>query len=192
MDNVFIDAFKRFEILKLTDLLDLYRISSLKSFKKGEIITREGEYCEYAFLIWKGIIRTYVLTSEGKERTIRLAREKHFTSCGASFLSGAPSTEYLEALEDCKVIAVNTKKLEQLSQQNQRILRVSIEGMKEAFADAINRIEFFTVLNPEQRYKALMEESPDLIQRVPQKYLASYLGITTVSLSRIRNRKFSR
>jgi hypothetical protein len=62
------------------------------------------------------------------------------------------------------------------------------EGLKEAFREAIMRVEFFTVLSPEQRYKTLLEESPELIQRVPQKYLASYLGITTVSLSRIRNR----
>ncbi|KAA3638889.1 MAG: Crp/Fnr family transcriptional regulator [Bacteroidetes bacterium] len=191
MNDGFIEAFKRFSFLKLSDLLDLYRLSSLKSFEKGEVIAREGEYCEDAFLIRKGIIRTFVITPEGNERTIRLAKEKDFTSCGASFLFGDPSTEYLEALEDCKVIAVNTKKLEQLSQQNQRVLRLSIEGIKEAFAEAIGRIEFFTVLNPEQRYKKLISESPDLIQRVPQKFLASYLGITTVSLSRIRNRKNS-
>lgn len=191
MNDGFIEAFKRFSFLKLSDLLDLYRLCSLKSFEKGEIIAREGEYCEHAFLIRKGIIRTYVLTSDGKERTIRLAKEKTFTSCGASFLSGKPSTEFLEALEDCKVIAINSKKLEELSQQNPRILRLSIEGIKEAFAEAIDRIEFFTVLTPEQRYKQLLEQSPDLIQRVPQKFLASYLGITTVSLSRIRNRKIS-
>lgn len=191
MNDSFIEAFRRFQFLKLSDLLDLYKLSSLKSFKKGEIVAREGEYCGHVFLIRKGIIRTFVLTPEGNERTIRLAKEKNFTSCGASFLYGEPSTEFLEALEDCKVIAVNAKKLEELSQQNQRILKLSSEGMKEAFAEAMDRIEFFTVLNPEQRYKKLLEHSPDLIQRVPQKFLASYLGITTVSLSRIRNRKNS-
>lgn len=191
MNENFIQAFKRYSFLKIPDLLALYKVSSLKSFKKGEVIVREGEYCGDAFLIRKGIIRTYVLSPDAEERTIRLAKEKDFTSSGASFLNGEPSTEFLEAIEDCKVIAVNTKKLEELSYKNIRILKLSHLGIKDAFAEAIERIEFFTILNPEQRYMKLLKESPELIQRVPQKFLASYLGITTVSLSRIRKRVIS-
>ena len=189
MNDGFIDAFKRFSFLKPSDLFALFNCSSLKSFEKGEVIAREGEYCAYAFLIRKGIIRTYVLTNDGGEKTIKLAREKEFTSCGASFLNGEPSTEYLQVLEDCKVIAINTRKLNALALENIRILRLVHEGVKEAFNESIRRVEFFTVLTPEQRYKRLLDESPDLLQRVPQKFLASYLGVTTVSLSRIRNRK---
>ncbi len=188
MKEGFVEAFKRFSFLTLPDLVTLFGLSTLKSFEKGEIISEAGIYCEHAFLIRKGIIRTYVLTSEGEERTIRLAKEKDFTSCGASFLHGEPATEYLQALEDCKVVAVNTQKLQEISKENIRILRLAHEGIKEAFAETIKRVEFFTVLNPEQRYKLLLDESAELLQRVPQKYLASYLGITTVSLSRIRSR----
>ncbi len=189
MTEGFSEAFKRFGFLNPVDLISLFNCSTLKSFKKGEIIVREGAVCQYVFLIRKGLIRTYVLTPKGQEKTIRLAKEKDFTTCGASFLYGKPSTEYLEALEDCKVIAINLKKLNDLSLKNIKILRLVHEGMKEAFNEAIYRVEFFTVLTPEERYKRLLEESPELMQRVPQKYLASYLGITTVSLSRIRNRK---
>lgn len=188
MDNGFKEAFNRFKFLKLQDFVSLFKICSFKSFKKGEIIAKEGVYCEHAYLVLKGIVRTYVLTSEGEERTVKFAKEKDFTSCGQSFLNGQPSTEYLEALEDCKAIAINTKKLNELALENIRILRLSHEGIKEAFNETIKRVEFFTILTPEERYKSLMDENPDLIQRVPQKYLASYLGVTTVSLSRIRTR----
>jgi CRP-like cAMP-binding protein len=91
-------------------------------------------------------------------------------------------------VEDCKVIAFKTREINELSLENIRILRLLNEGIKEAFAEIVDRVEFFAVLTPEQRYKRLMDESPDLIQRVPQKFLASYIGVTTVSLSRIRNR----
>ncbi len=191
MNEGFKEAFSRFSFLKIQDLISLFKISSLKSFKKGELIAKEGEVCEYAFLIRKGIIRTYILTPDAEERTIRLAREKEFTSCGASFLKGEPSHEYLEAVEDCKVIAINTLALNELTKENNRILRLNHEGIKEAFWDAIQRVEFFTILTPEQRYRKLIHVSPDLIQRVPQKYLASFLGVTTVSLSRIRSRIIS-
>jgi CRP-like cAMP-binding protein len=141
------------------------------------------------FLIRKGIIRTYILTDSGEEKTIRLAKERDFTTCAASFLKGKPSTEYLEVLEDCKVIAVNSKKMEELAKGNIRILRLLNEGLKESMYDAIERVEFFTIHTPEERYRKIMKESPNLFDRVQQKHLASYLGITTVSLSRIRNRK---
>lgn len=189
MNQDFTSAWERFKFLKLKDLVALYRICSFKSFKKGELLAKEGEYCQYAFLITKGILRTYVLTNEAEERTIRLAKEKEFTSAGQSFLHGKSSTEYIEALEDCKVIAINTKKLNKLSQENIRILRLAHTGLKEAFSESIKRVEFFTIYTPKQRYESLFQTSPELLQRVPQKYLASYLGITTVSLSRIRNRK---
>lgn len=185
----FKEAFDRFRFLKLTDLISLFSICSFKSFKKGEFVVKEGEYCRYAFLIRKGILRTFLLTSGGDQRTIRLAREKEFTSAAQSFLNGKPSDEFIEAVEDCRVIQIDTKRLYELAETNIRILKLTHEGIKEAFNDSIKRIEFFTVLTPEQRYKSLMESSPDLLQRVPQKYLASFLGITTVSLSRIRNRK---
>ena len=189
MNDNFIDAFKRFSFLKATDLVRLFRTCSLKTFKKGEMVARAGVYCEYAFLIRKGIIRTYVLNAEGEEKTIRLAKEKDFTGCFMSFLHGQVSTEYLHAIEDCRVIAINTKKLYELSKENPRILRLSHEGLKEAFTEAILRVEFFTTLTPEARYKKILKERPALVQRVPQKYLASFIGVTKVSLSRIRNRK---
>jgi CRP-like cAMP-binding protein len=188
MDDNFLAGFKRFNFLKIQDLMSIYKISAFKSFNKGELLASEGKYCECSFLILKGIVRTYILTPEGTERTVKFGKEKDFTSCWASFMYGKTSTEYLQAVEDCKVIAFNTKKLVELTSENIRIFRLYNEGLKEAFREAIMRVEFFTVLSPEQRYKTLLEESPELIQRVPQKYLASYLGITTVSLSRIRNR----
>jgi CRP-like cAMP-binding protein len=188
MNDGFIQAFKRFSYLRPTDILSLFGICSFLSFKKGELLAREGEFCNHAYLIRKGIIRTYVLTESGEERTIRFAKEKDFTSCGASFLHDKPSTEYLEALEDCSVIAFDRARLDSLANENIRILRLTRDGLSGALSEAIDRIEFFTVLSPEQRYRQLLTDRPDLLMRVPQKYLASYLGVTTVSLSRIRNR----
>jgi len=188
MNDFFLEHFKRFKFLKIQDLAVVFTFCTVKSFEKGEIIAREGDRFEQVLLVRKGIIRTYLLTPDGEERTIRLAKEKDITSCAASFLYGKPSTEYLAAIEDAKVILVDTKRLREASQKNLRILRLVNECIKEALAEAIMRVEFFTILTPEQRYKRLMEEAPELIQRVPQKFLASYLGITTVSLSRIKSR----
>lgn len=188
MKEDFKELFRRFSFLRPQDLITLFKICSFKTIKKGELLVKEGELCKYTFLIRKGIVRTYILTKDGSERTIRLAKEKDFTSPYQCFLKGLPSSEYLEALEDCKVVAIDTNRLNEIAKTNIRILQLAHEGVKEAFIEAIMRVEFFTTLTPEQRYNNLFESSPELLQRVPQKYLASYLGVTTVSLSRIRNR----
>jgi CRP-like cAMP-binding protein len=192
MNENLIKAFKKFNFLRVSDLAVLLSLSSFKMYSKGETIAQEGDKFEYVLLIRRGIIRNYLLTPDGAERTVKLSKEKDITTSAASFLYGKASTEYLEAIEETSVIMIDTKKLREASEDNIRILRLINEGLKEAFSETIMRIEFFTTLSPEQRYKKIMEHSPELIQRVPQKFLASYLGITTVSLSRIKTRFSSR
>lgn len=188
MDNQVIEFFKRFGFLRLDDLIEIYKLSSLKSFKEGEVIAEKGQVYNYTIGIRKGIIRTYVLTPGGEEKTVRFAKEGDFTSCANSFLLDQASTEYLMAVEDCKVILMDHKRLKTLGKDNIRILRLINEATADAFSDAVGRIEFFVTLNPEERYTYLLQHSPDLLSRVPQKYLASFIGVTTVSLSRIRSR----
>lgn len=136
----------------------------------------------------KGIIRTYVLSPQGEEKTVRFAKEGEFTSCLESFAGENPSTEFLEVVEDCKVILLDVHRLKRVAQHNIRLLRLLHEGTTEVLIEAVRRIEFFTTLNPEERYRFLLAGNPELLHRVPQKYLASYIGVTTVSLSRIRSR----
>ena len=79
-------------------------------------------------------------------------------------------------------------KFKRLAKQNIHFMSLHNEGLEDSMLDAIERIRFFIMMTPEERYAQLLRKSPHLIQRVPQKYLASYLGVTTVSLSRIRKR----
>ena len=188
MKNLLYDFFKAYRFLQLKDLHTLYRITRLESYQAGEILVREGQYFEYAVGIRQGIIRTFMLGPDGKEKTIRLASEGAFTSCHRSLLHGEPSTEFLEVVEDAKVILINTGELKLLMKDNIRLLRLWNKALSNTLDSAIQRIEFFCMLNPEERYRHILEENPTLLQRVPQKYLASYMGVTTVSLSRIKTR----
>jgi CRP-like cAMP-binding protein len=188
MDNLFKDFFRRYHFLRPADLVELYKLSSWKSYPAGELIARNGDFFQYIIAIRKGIIRTYVLTPQGEEKTVRFAKEGEFTGCSESFAGENPSTEYLEVVEDCKVILFDVHRLKRVAQHNIRLLRLLHEGTTEVLIEAVRRIEFFTTLNPEERYRFLLASNPELLHRVPQKYLASYIGVTTVSLSRIRSR----
>jgi CRP-like cAMP-binding protein len=188
MKNLVFDFFKEYRFLQLADLLDIYQVTSLKSYKAGEVIARQGQQFEYSIGIRQGIIRTYILTSDGSEKTVRFAKEGEFTGCMRSILYGQASNEFLEVVEDAKVILLSTEKLKLLASDNIRLLKLWNQAVSTALHDAILRIEFFTSLSAEERYIHLLKENPELIRRVPQKYLASYIGVTTVSLSRIRSR----
>ncbi|MFY0672242.1 MAG: Crp/Fnr family transcriptional regulator [Bacteroidia bacterium] len=192
MENTFLEFLKRFRYLSPKDLYNLYNIAKLKKYKAGETIVREGDFFKYTLGISKGLIRTYVITHEGEERTVRFAREGQYAGSSASVINNKPSFEYLEVLEDTFCIELDLVALKKLTENNIRILRLWDDGICEAFVEAIDRVQFLTTLSPEQRYRQLLKENPSLINRVQQKHLASYLGITTVSLSRIRSRVLSK
>jgi len=188
MENTFLDLVKRFKHLTPSDLYELYKITRLTRFKSGELIIREGDFYNYIIGISKGLVRTYVVTADGDERTTRFAKEKQFSGSANCIINNKASFEYLEALEDTYTIKVDLNELKKLAENNIRILKLWNEAIIDAFSDSIDRIQFLTTLSPEQRYRHLLDNNPSLVHRVQQKHLASYLGITTVSLSRIRSR----
>lgn len=188
LEASFIDFFHKFKSLRPTDLYDIYKITSIKNYKAGEIIAEEEQVFIYGLGIIKGVIRTYLLQSNGEEKTVRLSKEGDFAGCANCVLKEEPSFEYLQAVEDCKVIQVNLQEFKKLADKNSRLLKFWNKNISEILNEAIHRIQFFVSLTPEERYKQLLKENPEMINRVPQKYLASYIGVTTVSLSRIRAR----
>ena len=102
--------------------------------------------------------------------------------------SHRPSGRYFEVLEPSKVMLIDYIELEKLFVQNPRIEAVRTRLLEENFYQMVLKMEEYLWLSPEERYQRLLLKTPDLLQRVPQKYIATYLGITPVSLSRIRKR----
>ena len=188
MLNQIFKFFKVFRHLGLSDLAKLQSVASLANFKEGELIAQEGDRFPYFVLIRSGIIRTYLITPGGEERTTRLAKEGDISACSQCVFGNGISNEYLYAVEPIKALLINVEQFKRLAKNDLGFQKVLNDGLADAFLEAVERIQFFTLLNPEERYKYLLDNAPDLLRRVPQKYLASYLGVTTVSLSRIRSR----
>ena len=188
METSFIEFFKIFRQLNYNDLIQLYKITRIRKYKVGDLIVKEGDYYPYAIGVIKGLVRTYMLKSDGQQITVRLVSEKDMTGSSNCILNDKPSTEYLEAVENCTVLEINMKEMNEISKNNIRLLHFWKDNIVIAFNDAIKRISFYLTKTPEERYQELLNENPKLVLRVPQKHLASYIGVTTVSLSRIRSR----
>jgi len=161
-------------------------------FKRHEIsaktiLLNEGEKAKEAFYIEKGCLRI-CFNNNGKDITFQFFFEGDIVSSIESFRTNQPSSFTIESIEPCILYSISKKDL-------QTIIETSAEIKKLAEELTFQRLLFYQKLflsrikdNPEKRYLELLKNNPNILQRVPQHYIASFLGITSVSLSRIRNR----
>lgn len=161
--------------------LDLFR-----SFKKGAILLKEGEKSKESYFVLKGCIRTYYLV-EGDEKTTAFYTEMDALT-PPCVITQTPSDYYISCIEDSMILVSNVDMEEEVNTKFPKFDVMCRKFSEELLAK--QRIDFdeFKTSSPEQRYLNVLEKRPDLIQRVPQHQLASYLGIQPQSLSRLRAR----
>lgn len=152
------------------------------------ILLREGDISKKAFYIEKGCIRLW-FNNDGKEVTFQFFFEGQAVSSIESFNGNQKSAFNIETIEPCTIRIITKKDF-------QMILDTSPSMAKSVQEHIFQRLLFYQHLflsrikdNPQKRYEELIKNQPQILQRVPQHYIASYLGITPVSLSRIRNRR---
>jgi len=152
------------------------------------ILLKEGDISEHVYFIKKGCLRMW-FNKDGKDITYQFFFEGQPVASIDSFMSRQPSLYTLESLEPSTILSISKANFEQLC-------RIYPEAHSE-FQDLMyGRFRNYAQLflsrirdTPRERYEDLIKNHPEIIQRVPQHYIASYLGITPISLSRIRNRK---
>jgi len=188
MNSDFLEYIKQFRFLSLEDLKLIYSMVRIKKAAAGERIVSEGEVFYHSVIILKGLLRNYVIMSNGEERTVYLAYEGMQNACPESIFEDKPATATIEALEPCLLLYLDTRKLDKLARNRAVLLRFKISMMEKGLMDVVNRVKFLTDFTPEERFLNLRDNHPQLIQRVSQIHLASYIGITPVSLSRIKAR----
>ncbi len=156
-------------------------------FPKKMRLIDYGQVCKELYFINEGIIRLFY-PKDGEEITGYLFRENLFSSSYDSFLTQTPSMQILETLEDCKLLVITKDNLDQLYKKMPSMHVFTRKMAEQRFINAQRILSSFILESPEERYNKFAAENKDLLQRVPQHYIASFLGVTPVSLSRIRKR----
>ena len=169
-------------------LMEVMAQGELVMLNEGDIFIKEGERTHKIGMIIEGMMRNYIINDNGEEITVVFATEMQAIATYATIFLDRPSSETSIAVEPTVLLVIDFKEFKKKTVTDPLYMRFYAELMETAFVAAIERIEDFTKTKPEQRYLRLMEIHGHLIERVPLKYLASYLGITTFSLSRIRKR----
>ena len=162
--------------------------SEYLSVPSKAILLEEGKIAEKLYLIRKGCLRLFFY-NEGKDITFQFFFEGDFVASFDSLYKRTPSLFYLESIEPTELTAIRREDFYNQINNNLSLRQLYEEKLIDRF-HAYQQLFLSRVKNtPQQRYEELLKEYPNIIQRVPQHYIASYLGITPVSLSRIRNRR---
>lgn len=161
---------------------------TVRDIPKNHVLIDVGEVAEETYFINKGCIRLYYLTEEGEEVTGFVFLENMMGGSGESFFSQVPSTQIIESLEECELLVLTYDKLEQLylDVPKMNVLVRKLLQQRMIFAQKV--VASLIINKPQDRYSSYLQLHPDLENRIPQHVLASYMGITPVSLSRIRKR----
>ncbi|MGG8497853.1 Crp/Fnr family transcriptional regulator [Tenacibaculum sp. TC6] len=167
---------------------DFIEHSKIGVYKKGEIVVREGQYSKKAYLIVKGCSRAFYL-KDGKDISDWFAFENQFMAPIISFFSEQPSPHYVEFVEDSTVLEFSKDIMDSLTNKHHDFERFISKVVTETMLGLCERLHAIQFNKAEDRFKHLLKMYPDITNRIPLTHIASYLGITLETLSRIRNPK---
>jgi CRP/FNR family transcriptional regulator, anaerobic regulatory protein len=189
MTEKIIQSIKSFVSLKIEEEQAFLNILEVKKLKKKEYLLKEGQICNKITFINQGCIRAFY-NVDGIENTIQFFFGDTWYTDYASFLTNQPTFENMQALQDSEVVQFKKEELYNLYNMMPVFDKVGRIMAENAFLSILKRNQMLTNEDPTQRYLNLIEQRPELVQQIPQHYIASYLGVKPESLSRIRKRIF--
>ncbi len=182
------DYVNRCGVFSPDDLAVFNGLLKPKSVKKKQLLLREGEVCDFEAYIAKGCLRTYYIDESGSEVILQFSVEDWWVSDIGSFLDQKPSQLYIEAMEDSELLTLNPARKEELLARLPQFERVFRLMLQRHVAAVERRLIRTMAKTAEQRYVDFVKQYPKLVLRIPQHYIASYLGMTPEFLSKVRRR----
>jgi CRP-like cAMP-binding protein len=161
---------------------------TVKKIRKRQYLLQEGDICKCVAFVERGALRLYKVNEDGTEHIVRFALEGQFMTDLYSFLTDEPSVYNIDAIEDSDLVLITKSASDELRKQSSKYLEYIFNVTSEAYIDLERRLTSTISHSLEERYKDFTAHYPDIIQRVPQHMVASYMGLTPETLSRVRKR----
>ncbi|MBT34329.1 MAG: cyclic nucleotide-binding protein [Thalassobius sp.] len=187
MENEVLQYLEQFVTLTEEEKQVISRNISIQNFSKGTILVKEGDVADQSYFVIKGCIRQYYLSGI-EEKTTHFYTEEQSTPTYSTKDKKVLAKHYLACTEDTTVAVCKAGDEMNIFQDNPKLESLSRMIAEQDVAESQEAFANFITSSPEERYLDLLKNRPDLVQRVPQYQLASYLGVTPESLSRIRKR----
>jgi CRP-like cAMP-binding protein len=179
------------EFTNVTDeeLKAIEAITETTHIKANEVILKQGQVSKRVGLLLEGALRTYFTDTQGNEKVVAFAFEGQPLIVVDSFFNQLPSSVTSVALEPCVIVWTDFERYTTFINQFPKYNTVLIAAIAKWFSESKERMEYLHKPSAKARYDKMCEVEPKIIERVPLKYIASYLGITQETLSRIRGVK---
>ena len=186
MINNLIEFLSAYGNLSQSSIEIILKSNLIKEFKKNDILLKKGQYAKECYFVLKGCLRSYYLLDDEEKTTAFFVENDPITP--VSYTMDEPSKYYISCLENTIVTIGNKSSTKNLLKEHPEINQLFININEAQLASNRESLDSYINLSPEDRFRKLVDERPELIQRVPQYHLASYLGIKPQSLSRIKKR----
>ncbi|OSY87490.1 hypothetical protein WH52_11535 [Tenacibaculum holothuriorum] len=165
----------------------LQQVMEYKKFPKHHILHEAGTICNHFYIITSGLARVFYY-KEDKDITVHFSVEQESITTIDSLIQRKKSKYNIEALEDLEVFAVHINDMEQLFEQNPKFEHFGRLFMQQIYIELVERIDDLQLHSAHERYEILLQKKPYLFQRVSAKHIASFLGMTPETFSRIRGK----
>lgn len=162
-------------------------IAQIKSYNKNDVLLKEGDVANHACFVLKGLARAYYVT-EGRTVTSRFMDEGFMITSWISFYTRKPGYEYIEMLEDSVLACMHYDAIQALYIDFPAFNTMGRKLTEHYFFLAEQRTQMLRKHTAEEKYQFFLQQHPDLLQRVPQKHIATYLGMSEETISRVRGK----
>jgi CRP-like cAMP-binding protein len=186
MPDALVRSLSKYVSLTEEEATIIASLFTFKTFRKRQYVLQEGEITRHETFIVRGLTRTYEMDEKGQEHIVQFGLEDWWIGDLYSFLTETPSKYNIDCLEDTEVFQITKPNLETLYEKVPKMERHFRIIIQNAFIASTNRVASSLVKSAAERYLEFTSQYPQIEQRVPNHQIASYLGITPQSLSRIR------
>jgi CRP-like cAMP-binding protein len=187
MDKKLLNHFTRFKPLSTEEVEAIDETMRFRQYEKRTVVLKEAQFSSDTYFVLEGIVRQYYLI-DGVEKTTDFFADEEWVVSLNHINPNNPSPYYLECCTDCSLLVGNSEKGEGLFKKFPNLETVSRKLMERVFTEQQEKMEAFTINSPTMRYQNLLKSRRDLLQRIPHYQIASYIGVTPETLSRIRKR----
>ncbi|WP_121964634.1 Crp/Fnr family transcriptional regulator [Myroides sp. N17-2] len=170
---------------ELDTILSFFRYEKLQ---KGEQLTSSGVNSQKLYFVCKGCLRIFYINEAGQDATRFFAFENQFATALVSFINSSASSEYLQALEVSEVYSITHADFYNLLELVPRWEKFYRQYLEFAYINNTNRLQAMVTMDAAERYNELLKLNPQIVQRLPNKIVASYLNISQETLSRIKSK----
>ncbi|TMV44791.1 Crp/Fnr family transcriptional regulator [Paenibacillus mesophilus] len=191
MKNILFKYLTQFTTLGEEEQRAIVEDIQVQQYKKGTMLLRQGDVPRACYFVLKGCVRQYSVDETGKESTSNFYTEEQAVAIFNQHKPNKSSPYSLTCLEDCILVVGELDAEKDMFQKYSQLETMTRKMVEDNLGEVKDEWASFISSSPEERYKALLQKRPGLIDRVPQHQLASYLGMTPESLSRIKKRLHS-